>query len=230
MSGGMEYNSYKASAPIEEPDVVFATAQPVDIMSSDTAQQMQQFKQWQQEQEFQKFLAWQQQQQQVSSYQQDSNFSQFQQWQASQQQAQTTPMTNNTPTTNAPYNPYQGEPDQKPAAATSPVYASNQATATSQQTSTQSSQQTAPAPSSNPANDTQASSNTNKASSGGGGFSLFGVIDNATAQVNKINAAQKNTQSKLQNLATAFKNLTSTFGQIFGACNSDACTSLAGKL
>ena len=216
MLGGTKYNTYNPSAPFEE-TMPIATAEPVGMDAS----MMAEFQQWQKEQQFREFMAWQQQQQTTSQQHNFSQLGQFQQWQTfqQQQQYQEAKISSNEPTIAC----QGGQGFEKPA----PSHNSTQQ---------------AGMPSSNPATrngtTTNATSSSNSGcgkdsqdagSSANGGFSLFGVIDNATAQVNKINAAQNNTKTKVQNLGQAVQNLVSGFSQIFGTCSSDACTSVSGK-
>lgn len=216
-----------------------ATAQPVA-----DATQMQQFQLWQQEQQFKQFLAWKQQQQAVSVIQTDSSqFTQFQQWQASQQvhetgtTSSTMPSKTSTGATEPTISFQEVQINEKPIEMQSISHQTGAPTSNQQQqATTQSSQQTttAQASSSSTAAATSNSGTTNSNSNSNNnnrtnGFNILGVLDNATAQINKLNAAQKNTQSKVNNLGKAFQNLVSGLAQMLGACNSDACTSVTGK-
>lgn len=207
-------DSYSGAMPL-------ATAEPVMLDNNNTVQ-MQQFQKWQQEQQFQQFLLWQKQQQQIST-QHDSQFQQFQQWQASQQMVGQAPMpttTTSTSTTNmqttaqtsSPANPTQNTAHEQSSSQTN-------ASANTNQQKTQESAEPA-------TNDTQTSSSKKTS---GGGFGIFSILDNATAQMNKISSVQTTAKSKVKNVQSAFQKLTSDFRTIFGACNGDACTSVAGQ-
>ena len=214
MSGGTKYNTYNPSAPLEE-TMPIATAEPVHV----DAAMMAEFQQWQKQQQFMEFMAW-QQQQTASQHHNLSRLGQFQQWQAfqHQQQDQGTKIGSNEPTIAC----QGGQGFENPAPSGKCTQQADMLTSCQAANGTTSNE-------SRESTNCSGKASQNASSGGNGGFNLLSVVDNATAQVNKINEAQNNTKTKVQNLGQAVQNLVSSFSQIFGACNSDACTSVAGK-